>query len=70
MLFRSVLTAIKSDSELAEIPVVIVTVLADRGIVVSLGAAEFLTKPVDRARLAATIRQKIEALLARVGERS
>jgi CheY-like chemotaxis protein len=34
-------------------------VLADRGIAVSLGAAEFLTKPVDRARLAATIRQNV-----------
>jgi CheY-like chemotaxis protein len=55
----SVLTALKSDPRLAEIPVVIVTVLADRGIAVSLGAAEFLTKPVDRVRLAATIRQHV-----------
>jgi signal transduction histidine kinase/CheY-like chemotaxis protein len=55
----AVLMAIKSDPDLAEIPVVIVTVLADRGIAVSLGAAEFLTKPVDRARLAATIRQNV-----------
>jgi signal transduction histidine kinase/CheY-like chemotaxis protein len=55
----AVLTAIKSDPELAETPVIIVTVLADRGIAVSLGAAEFLTKPVDRARLAATIRQHV-----------
>jgi signal transduction histidine kinase/CheY-like chemotaxis protein len=55
----AVLTALKSDPELAEIPVIIVTVLADRGIAVSLGAAEFLTKPVDRARLAATIRQYV-----------
>jgi signal transduction histidine kinase/CheY-like chemotaxis protein len=54
-----VLTALKSDPELAEIPVLIVTVLEDRGIAVSLGAAEFLTKPVDRARLAATIRQHV-----------
>jgi signal transduction histidine kinase/CheY-like chemotaxis protein len=55
----AVLTALKSDVELAEIPVIIVTVLADRGIAVSLGAAEFLTKPVDRARLAATLRQYV-----------
>jgi signal transduction histidine kinase/CheY-like chemotaxis protein len=55
----AVLTALKSDSELAEIPVVIVTVLENRGIAISLGAAEFLTKPVDRARLAATIRQHV-----------
>jgi signal transduction histidine kinase/CheY-like chemotaxis protein len=55
----AVLTALKSDPELVQIPVVIVTVLADRGIAVSLGAAEFLTKPVDRARLAATLRQHV-----------
>jgi signal transduction histidine kinase/CheY-like chemotaxis protein len=55
----AVMTALKSDPELAEIPVIIVTMLADRGIAVSLGAAEFLTKPVDRARLAATIRQHV-----------
>jgi CheY-like chemotaxis protein/anti-sigma regulatory factor (Ser/Thr protein kinase) len=55
----AVLTALKSDPELAETPIVIVTVLEDRGIAVSLGAAEFLTKPVDRARLAATIRQHV-----------
>jgi len=55
----AVLTALKSDPELAEIPVIIVTVLEDRGIAVSLGAAEFLTKPVDRPRLAATIRRHV-----------
>jgi signal transduction histidine kinase/CheY-like chemotaxis protein len=55
----AVLTALKSDTELAETPIVIVTVLEDRGIAVSLGAAEFLTKPVDRARLAATIRKHV-----------
>jgi signal transduction histidine kinase/DNA-binding response OmpR family regulator len=55
----AVLTAFKSDPALAGIPVIIVTVLADRGIAVSLGAAEFLTKPIDRARLAATIRQHV-----------
>src|SRR5205085_3377490 len=55
----AVLTAVKSDPELAKIPIIIVTVLEDRGIAVSLGAAEFLTKPVDRARLAATLRQYV-----------
>jgi signal transduction histidine kinase/CheY-like chemotaxis protein len=55
----AVLTALKSDPGLAEIPVIIVTVLEDRGIAVSLGAAEFLTKPVDRPRLAATLRQHV-----------
>jgi PAS domain S-box-containing protein len=53
----SILTAIKSDSQLKDTPVVIVTVLDDTaksaGIV--LGANEFLTKPVDRAVLVRTI---------------
>jgi signal transduction histidine kinase/CheY-like chemotaxis protein len=55
----AVLAALKSDDELREIPVIIVTVLADRGIALSLGAAEFVTKPVDRARLAAVIRDNV-----------
>jgi CheY-like chemotaxis protein len=55
----AVLTAFKSDPELSEIPVIIVTVLADRGIAVSLGAAEFMTKPIDRSRLAGAIRQHV-----------
>jgi len=56
----AVLTALKSDVELAEIPVIIVTVLADRGIAVSLGAAEFLTKPTRPRDLLAAIRAAIE----------
>jgi signal transduction histidine kinase/CheY-like chemotaxis protein len=56
----AVLAALKSDVELRDIPVIIVTVLADRGIALSLGAAEFVMKPVDRARLAAVIRQNVQ----------
>ena len=55
----AVMTAFKSDPELAGIPVIIVTMLAERGLAVSLGAAEFLTKPVDRARLATTLRRHV-----------
>ncbi len=50
-----VLNALKADAELREIPVVIVTMLSDRGIGLSLGAVDVLTKPVDRAQLAALI---------------
>jgi CheY-like chemotaxis protein len=56
----AVLATLKSDAELRDIPVIIVTVLADRGIALSLGAAEFVTKPVDRARLAAVIRENVQ----------
>jgi DNA-binding response OmpR family regulator len=55
----AVMTALKSDRELCEVPVIIVTVLEDRGIAVSLGAAELLTKPVDRSHLTAILRQHV-----------
>jgi signal transduction histidine kinase/DNA-binding response OmpR family regulator len=53
----SVLTRVKNDPELCDIPVVVVTILAERGVGLSLGAAEFLTKPVDRGRLSAVLRR-------------
>jgi CheY-like chemotaxis protein len=50
-----VLAAFKADPGLAQIPVVISTMVDDasRGLV--LGAADFMVKPVDRARLTETI---------------
>jgi CheY-like chemotaxis protein len=50
-----VLSALKADADLRDIPVVIVTMLSDRGIGLSLGAVEVLTKPVERAQLTALI---------------
>jgi signal transduction histidine kinase/CheY-like chemotaxis protein len=50
-----VLTALKADAQLRDIPVIMVTVLSERGIGVSLGAVEVLTKPVDRAQLSALL---------------
>jgi signal transduction histidine kinase/CheY-like chemotaxis protein/HAMP domain-containing protein len=47
----SVLTALKADPELAGIPVVVVTIAADRGFAFSLGANDFMTKPIDRLHL-------------------
>jgi signal transduction histidine kinase/DNA-binding response OmpR family regulator len=57
----AVLSTLKSDPQLSQIPVVIVTVLAERGIAVSLGAAGFLTKPVERARLAEILWRNLHA---------
>jgi GAF domain-containing protein/CheY-like chemotaxis protein len=54
-----VLSALKADAELADIPVVIVTMAPDRGIGLSLGAVDVLTKPVDRARLTALIHRVV-----------
>jgi CheY-like chemotaxis protein len=46
-----VLSALKADPDLCDIPVVMVTIVPDRGIGLSLGAVDVLTKPVDRVRL-------------------
>jgi PAS domain S-box-containing protein len=46
----------KADPELRGIPVIMVTVLNERGMAIPLGAADFMTKPVDRQRLMAILR--------------
>ncbi|MCR0982166.1 response regulator [Roseomonas populi] len=47
----SVLTALKADPELAEIPVVMVSIVQEKALAVSLGAADYLIKPVQWHRL-------------------
>ncbi len=47
----TVLRALKTSNDLNQIPVVIVTMTDDMAQGFALGAAEFLVKPVDRARL-------------------
>jgi CheY-like chemotaxis protein len=59
----TVLGTLKADPELCDIPVIMVTVAPDRGIGLSLGAAEVMTKPVDRAELTSLLHQ----LLSRDG---
>ena len=54
-----VLSALKADADLCDIPVVMVTVAPDRGIGLSLGAVDVLTKPVDRARLTGLIHRLV-----------
>ncbi|MER8400006.1 response regulator [Mesorhizobium sp. M1348] len=51
----SVLRSLKGDKELCEIPVILATILADRELGLSLGAVEYLTKPIDTRRLIRTI---------------
>jgi len=51
----SVLTKLKEDPDTANIPVVILTIVDDKHFGHALGATEYLTKPVDRDRLAAII---------------
>ncbi|HEX7023767.1 MAG TPA: response regulator, partial [Gemmatimonadales bacterium] len=51
----AVLSALKADPALAGIPVVMLTMLDDRNLGFALGAADFLTKPIDRERLRALL---------------
>ena len=53
----TVLGAMKSDPALAHIPVIMLTIVDDRNLGYSLGASEFMTKPVDRDRLLALVRR-------------
>jgi PAS domain S-box-containing protein len=51
----SVLQAIKADPELAEIPVVMLTIVDEKNKGYALGASEYVTKPIDRERLRALL---------------
>jgi signal transduction histidine kinase/CheY-like chemotaxis protein len=51
----SVLNRLKSDSTLAEIPVIMVTVVDNEAMGLELGASNYLIKPVDRDRLAVLV---------------
>ena len=53
----SVLAALKGDSELAEIPVVMLTIVDDKTRGYTLAAAEYLIKPIDRGRLKAVLQR-------------
>jgi CheY-like chemotaxis protein len=53
----SVLGLMKSDPDLAHIPVIMITIVDDRSLGYSMGASEYMTKPIDRARLVALIRR-------------
>jgi len=53
----TVLTKLKADPDTADIPVIMATVLDDRSMGYALGAAEFLTKPIDRQRLLAILQR-------------
>jgi len=48
----TVLSALKSDPDLARIPVVMLTVVDEKSLGFSLGAADYMTKPIDRDQLA------------------
>jgi signal transduction histidine kinase/DNA-binding response OmpR family regulator len=47
----SVLAALKSNPRVADIPVIVMSIVDDRNLGFSLGAADYITKPLDRDRL-------------------
>ncbi|MGH6918924.1 MAG: ATP-binding response regulator, partial [Geminicoccaceae bacterium] len=51
----SVLQALKGDAELAQIPVLMLTILDEKHKGYALGAADYMTKPFDRDRLRALL---------------
>jgi CheY-like chemotaxis protein/anti-sigma regulatory factor (Ser/Thr protein kinase) len=51
----AVLSAIKADPVLADIPVIMVTMVRQKGLAITLGAADYLTKPVEWPRLKAVL---------------
>ena len=53
----AVLSALKADPDLADIPVVMLTIVDDKNLGYALGAADYLTKPIDRERLVTVLRQ-------------
>jgi signal transduction histidine kinase/DNA-binding response OmpR family regulator len=53
----AVLTALKKDADLCDIPVLLCTMLDDRNMGFSLGASEYLAKPIDRNRLTTILRK-------------
>jgi len=55
----AVLAALKADPDLAATPVILQTILEDRNLGFALGASEYLTKPVDRKRLAALVKRYV-----------
>jgi len=52
----TMLAAIKGDPELADIPVVVMSIVDEKSRGYSLGASEYIVKPVDRERLSSVLR--------------
>jgi PAS domain S-box-containing protein len=51
----AVLAALKADPNLADIPVIMLTMVDDKNLGYALGVSDYLTKPINRDRLAAVL---------------
>jgi CheY-like chemotaxis protein/anti-sigma regulatory factor (Ser/Thr protein kinase) len=53
----AVLSALKADPDVADIPVIMLTIVDDRNMGYALGAADYLTKPIDRERVVGVLKK-------------
>ncbi len=53
----AVLSALKADPDVADVPVIMLTIVDDRNLGYALGASDYLTKPIDRERLVTVLKQ-------------
>lgn len=56
-----VLLALKSDPDLADIPVVMLSMISDKNYGFTLGATDYLTKPIDRKQLVTVLSRYLAA---------
>jgi len=62
----TVLAALKGDPTLADIPVILATIVDEKQRGLSLGATDYLVKPIDRERLLAILRERCDRVGGRV----
>src|SRR5262249_13880227 len=60
----SVLSKLKADPALADIPVIMLSFVEDKTLGFALGASDYLTKPIDRGRLIALLNRYRRELIA------
>lgn len=53
----AVMAALKANPDLADIPVVLLTIVSDQNLGYTLGASDYLVKPIDRDRLVAVLQK-------------
>jgi CheY-like chemotaxis protein len=53
----SVLSALKNDPELSEIPIIMMTITDNKQMGFALGASDYLTKPIDRRQLTSLLQK-------------
>src|SRR5260370_38720945 len=53
----AVVSALKADPELADIPVIMVTVVDEQNVAYTLGASDYLTKPINWNRFGSVLKK-------------